>query len=64
MKKLIFPLCIITSLSACGAGDDNGTCTILVSGTDPVFEDISIEECQNRFGSTRGAIGWKWEPNN
>jgi len=64
MKKFTLSLFITVSLAACGAGDDNGNCTILVNGTDPVFEDISIEACQDKFGETRGAFGWKWEPNN
>jgi hypothetical protein len=29
---------------------------------DLVYEEISIEECQDIFGSTPGAQGWSWDP--
>ena len=42
--------------------DDLGLCTIKMSGDDLVYEEISIEECQNIFGDTVGAGGWSWDP--
>jgi hypothetical protein len=54
-------LCVI--FSGCGGGDDLGTCTIKKSGDDVVIKDISLEECQERFGNEPGATGWEWEPN-
>lgn len=42
--------------------DDLGKCTIKMSGDDLIYEEISIEECQDIFGSTVGARGWSWDP--
>ena len=47
--------------SSCNV-DDLGLCTIKVSGDDLIYEEISIEECQDIFGSTPGANGWSWDP--
>ena len=43
--------------------DDLGKCTIKTYSGDQVYDDISIEECQNIFYDTPGVRGWKWEPN-
>ncbi|MCK5136499.1 MAG: hypothetical protein KAR19_11975 [Bacteroidales bacterium] len=44
------------------ATDDLGLCTIKMSGDDLIYEEISIEECQEIFGNTTGAGGWSWDP--
>jgi len=43
--------------------EDVGKCTIKTYSGDQVYDDISIEECQNIFYDTPGVQGWKWEPN-
>ena len=48
-------------LNSCSV-DDLGLCTIKMSGDDLVYEEITIEECQDIFGSTPGARGWSWDP--
>ncbi len=64
---LVIPavLCLfLTSLIFGGCGsDDLGACIIKQSGDDMVIEDISLEECQERFGEKAGATGWEWKPN-
>jgi hypothetical protein len=54
-------LLLTPALKSC-ATDDLGLCTILMSGDDVVYEEITIEECQDIFGSTPGARGWQWDP--
>ena len=44
------------------AVDDLGLCIIKTSGDDLVYEEITIEECQEIFGNTPGAGGWSWDP--
>jgi len=57
-------LFLVLNPSACKK-EDVGKCTIsIVGGDQEVYDDISIEECQNIFGNTVGANGWKWEPRN
>lgn len=57
-------LFLVLNPSACKK-EDVGKCTIsIVGGDQEVYDDISIEECQNIFGNTVGANGWKWEPKN
>jgi len=61
--KWLFILGLLTgSVGACG-GDDLGTCIIMKSGDDVVIEDISLEECQQRFLEEPGARGVEWSPN-
>jgi len=42
--------------------EDVGKCTIKTYSGDQVYDDISIEECQNIFYDTPGVQGWRWEP--
>ncbi len=60
---LLVMICAVSfcSLISC-ATDDLGLCTISTTGDDLVYEEISIEECQDIFGSTAGARGWSWDP--
>ena len=45
--------------------EDVGKCTISThNGDKQVYDDVSLEECQNIFGNTIGGKGWEWEPNN
>jgi len=61
----VLSLLLITALLSLTGGcetDDLGKCVIKKSGDDDVYEEISIEECQNIFGDTVGASGWSWDP--
>lgn len=48
---------------ACGSGSDLGTCIIKTTGDNIVFENISLEECQERGLDVPGARGLEWRPN-
>lgn len=66
IRSSMFPVYLVITmfllqLAGCEK-DDLGLCTIKKSGDDLVYEEISIEECQDIFGSTPGAQGWSWDP--
>jgi hypothetical protein len=42
--------------------EDVGKCTIMTYSGNEVYDNISIEECQQIFYDTPGVRGWKWEP--
>ena len=59
---ILIGLFFILNTSACNK-ENVGKCTISIyGGEEEVYEDISIEECQNIFGNTPGGIGWEWDP--
>lgn len=61
--SILFCLLLIFNLNSCKK-EDVGTCTIRIhGGGENVYDDISLEECQNIFGNTVGARGWEWDPN-
>lgn len=61
---ILVALFFVLNPSACKK-EDVGKCTIQIhGGDDEVYDNIGIEECQNIFGNTVGARGWKWEPKN
>lgn len=61
LSIVFISLAVILFTRSC-ATDDLGLCTIKMSGDNLIYEEISIEECQDIFGSTVGARGWSWDP--
>lgn len=65
-KNQIFALIVtfvLTSLITGCSKSDTGKCTItFFSYDDVVYENISLEECQNKFHHSAGANGWGWDP--
>ena len=61
--RLSFVLITLLVLTG-GCTDDLGTCTITKTGNNLVYEEITIEECQDNYEITLGASGWTWDPGN
>jgi len=64
IRKILSLLMVMALLIMTGGcdTDDLGKCTIKMSGDNEVYDEISIEECQEIFGNTAGAGGWSWDP--